>query len=148
MAALPTGTVTFLFTDIEGSTMLLHRLGDRRYAAVLEEHHRLLRAAFAEGNGKEVDRQGDAFLVAFSRARDAIGTAVAAQLALTRRPGRTTLRCGCGWGCTPGSLSAKPRATWVWTCIVRPASAPPGTGARSSSRTRLPSWQPVISLQG
>jgi predicted ATPase/class 3 adenylate cyclase len=85
MAVLPTGTVTFLFTDIEGSTMLLQRLGDRRYAEVLEEHHRLLRAAFAEGNGQEIDRQGDAFLVAFSRAKDAIGTAVAAQLALTKR---------------------------------------------------------------
>src|SRR6516162_2217156 len=98
MAALPTGTVTFLFTDIEGSTMLLHRLGDRRYAAVLEEHHRLLRAAFAEGNGKEVDRQGDAFLVEFSRARDAIGTAVAAQLALTRRawPDDASLRVRMG----------------------------------------------------
>ena len=83
MAALPTGTVTFLFTDIEGSTTLLQRLGDRRYAEVLEEHRRLLRAAFAEGNGREVNRQGDSFLVAFSRARDAVGAGVAAQLALT-----------------------------------------------------------------
>ena len=55
MAGLPTGTVTFLFTDIEGSTTLLQRLGDRRYAEVLEEHRRLLRAAFAERNGKEID---------------------------------------------------------------------------------------------
>ena len=52
MASLPTGTVTFLFTDIEGSTTLLQRLGDRRYMEVLEEHRRLLRAAFREGNGK------------------------------------------------------------------------------------------------
>ncbi len=83
MPALPTGTVTFLFTDIEGSTTLLQRLGDRRYAEVLAEHRRLLREAFAEGHGQEVDTQGDAFLVAFSRARDAVGTAVAAQRALT-----------------------------------------------------------------
>jgi len=61
---LPTGTVTFLFTDIEGSTELLQRLGDRRYAEVLAEHRRLLREAFAKGNGQEIDNQGDAFLVA------------------------------------------------------------------------------------
>ena len=65
MATLPTGTVTFLFTDIEGSTELLQRLGDRRYAEVLAEHQRLLRDAFAKGNGQEIDTQGDAFLVAF-----------------------------------------------------------------------------------
>jgi class 3 adenylate cyclase len=55
MAALPTGTVTFLFTDIEGSTTLLQRIGDRRYAEILEEHRRLLRAAFEERHGQEVD---------------------------------------------------------------------------------------------
>jgi predicted ATPase/class 3 adenylate cyclase len=86
MPSLPTGTVTFLFTDIEGSTALLQRLGDRRYAEVLAEHQRLLRDAFAKGNGQEIDTQGDAFLVAFSRARDAVGTAVAAQLALSTHP--------------------------------------------------------------
>jgi class 3 adenylate cyclase len=55
MPSLPTGTVTFLFTDIEASTTLLQRLSDRRYAEVLEEHRRLLRKAFAEGNGQEID---------------------------------------------------------------------------------------------
>jgi predicted ATPase/class 3 adenylate cyclase len=84
MPGLPTGTVTFLFTDIEGSTTLLQRLGDRRYAEVLADHRRLLRDAFAKGNGQEIDTQGDAFLVAFSRARDAVGTAVAAQRALAK----------------------------------------------------------------
>jgi len=69
MAALPTGTVTFLFTDIEGSTELLQRLGDRLYAEVLQEHRHLLRVAFDEGHGQVVDTQGDAFLVVFSRAR-------------------------------------------------------------------------------
>ncbi len=83
MRQLPTGTVTFLFTDIEGSTTLLQRLGDRRYAEVLAEHQRLLRDAFVEGHGQEVDTQGDAFLVAFPRARDAVGAAVAAQRTLT-----------------------------------------------------------------
>ncbi len=82
MPSLPTGTITFLFTDIEGSTTLLQRLGDRRYAEVLAEQQRFLRKAFAEGNGQEIDTQGDAFLVAFPRARDAVGAAVAAQRAL------------------------------------------------------------------
>ncbi len=84
MPSLPTGTVTFLFTDIEGSTTFLQRLGDRRYAEVLAEHRRLLRDAFAAGNGKEVDTQGDAFLVAFPRAKDAVATAVVAQQALMK----------------------------------------------------------------
>ena len=83
MPRLPTGTVTLLFTDIEGSTDLAQRLGDRRYGKVLEEHRRLLREAFAEGNGQEISSQGDALLVAFSSARSALGTAVAAQRALT-----------------------------------------------------------------
>src|SRR5262252_6002135 len=98
MTGLPTGTVTFLFTDIEGSTALLQRLGDRRYAEVLAEHQRLLRDAFAKGNGQETDAQGDAFLVAFSRARDAVATAVAAQKALTQQawPDGASLRVRIG----------------------------------------------------
>ncbi len=86
MVGLPTGTVTFLFTDIEGSTTLLQHLGDRRYAQILDEHRQLLRNAFAKGKGQEIDTQGDGFLVAFSRARDAVATAVAAQRSLTRHP--------------------------------------------------------------
>ncbi len=98
MKNLPTGTVTFLFTDIEGSTTLLQRLGDRRYAEVLAEHQRLLRDAFAKGNGHEVDTQGDAFLVAFPRARDALAAAVAAQQALTKHrwPDGASLRVRMG----------------------------------------------------
>jgi predicted ATPase len=71
---LPTGTVTFLFTDIEGSTRLLHELGDA-YAETLAEHRRVLREAFARHGGVEVDTQGDAFFVAFARASDALGAA-------------------------------------------------------------------------
>ena len=82
MKSLPTGTVTFLFTDIEGSTALLQRLGDRRYAEALEEHRRLLLTAFGEAHGQEIARYGDAFLVAFSRATDAVRAAVAAQRSL------------------------------------------------------------------
>jgi predicted ATPase/class 3 adenylate cyclase len=98
MPSLPTGTVTFLFTDIEGSTELLQRLGDRRYADVLDEHRRILRDAFAEGHGQEIGTQGDAFLVAFSRARNALGAAVAAQRALTKHawPDAASLRVRMG----------------------------------------------------
>ncbi|HKZ84345.1 MAG TPA: adenylate/guanylate cyclase domain-containing protein [Anaerolineae bacterium] len=81
MADLPTGTVTFLFTDIEGSTQLLQRLRDE-YAAVLGDHHRILRAAFEKWNGREIDTQGDAFFVVFVRASDAIAAVVDAQRAL------------------------------------------------------------------
>jgi predicted ATPase/class 3 adenylate cyclase len=79
--SLPTGTVSLLCTDIEGSTRLLQALGER-YAEALAEHRRLLRSAFAEHRGCEVDTQGDAFFYAFSRAHDAVAGAVAAQRAL------------------------------------------------------------------
>ena len=78
---LPTGTVTFLFTDIEGSTRLLHELGER-YADVLAEHRRLLRESFARHGGVEVDTQGDAFFYAFARATDAVAAADETQRAL------------------------------------------------------------------
>src|SRR5438132_5162043 len=82
MRKLPTGTVTLLFTDIEGSTHLLQQLGER-YAGLLDECRHLLRAAFLEFHGHEVDTQGDAFFFAFARATDAISAAVAVQRALT-----------------------------------------------------------------
>src|SRR5438093_2347806 len=85
MSALPTGTVTFLFTDIEGSTRLLHELGDA-YAGVLAEHRRVLREAFARHGGVEVDTQGDAFFVAFARAKDAVAAAAEGQRALDGGP--------------------------------------------------------------
>ncbi|HLW58595.1 MAG TPA: tetratricopeptide repeat protein [bacterium] len=81
MPGLRTGTVTFLFTDIEGSTRLLQELG-ARYVEVLADHHRLLRAAFKDCGGQELRTQGDAFFVAFPRARDAIAAAIAAQCAI------------------------------------------------------------------
>jgi class 3 adenylate cyclase len=81
MTELPTGTVTLLFTDIEGSTLLLKALGDR-YGNVLADHQQLLRAAFAQAGGHEIDTQGDAFFVAFARAKDAVAAALAARRAL------------------------------------------------------------------
>jgi predicted ATPase/class 3 adenylate cyclase len=78
---LPTGTVTFLFTDVEGSTRLLHELGDA-YADVLGEHRRMLRECFDRYGGVEVDTQGDAFFVAFAKASDALAAAAAGRDAL------------------------------------------------------------------
>jgi predicted ATPase/class 3 adenylate cyclase len=91
MAELPTGTITFLFTDIEGSTKLLHELGGG-YADVLAEHRRILRDAFAAHDGVEVDTQGDAFFVAFARATDAAAAAADAQRGLAE--GRVRVRMG------------------------------------------------------
>ena len=84
MRELPRGTVTLLFTDMEGSTRLLQQVGER-YADLLEEYRHLLRAALGRWNGNVVDTQGDAFFVAFARATDAISGAVAAQRALASR---------------------------------------------------------------
>src|SRR5881398_1368991 len=91
MSDLPSGRVTFLFTDIEGSTRLLHELGEA-YADALAEHRSALRDAFTRHGGVEVDTQGDAFFVAFSRASDALAAAVDACDAL--RHGRVRVRIG------------------------------------------------------
>src|SRR5215218_10530542 len=81
MAELPTGTITLLFTDIEGSTRLLQRAGDA-YAGLLAEHRRLLGDAFCRHGGIVVDSEGDAFFVAFASARDAVAGAADAQRTL------------------------------------------------------------------
>jgi peptide/nickel transport system substrate-binding protein len=95
---LPAGTVTFLFTDIEGSTQLLKQLGGDRYGEALADHQRILRELFAEGGGHEIDTQGDSFFVAFRRAKDAVSTAVEAQRRLTAHawPDDTSLRVRMG----------------------------------------------------
>ena|SRR5438552_12447712 len=78
MSDLPIGTVTFLFTDIESSTHLLQQLG-YQYVTVLTESRRLMRTAFQQFHGYEVDTQGDSFFVAFPCACDAVSAAVLAQ---------------------------------------------------------------------
>jgi predicted ATPase/class 3 adenylate cyclase len=90
MRALPRGTVTFLFTDIEGSTRLLHELGGA-YAEALAEHRRVLREAFRRHGGVEVDTQGDAFFVAFESTREAVAAASEAQAALDDGPIRVRM---------------------------------------------------------
>jgi class 3 adenylate cyclase len=85
VSALPGGTVTFLFSDLEGSTRLLEQLGDR-YEDVHRDHRRILREHLREAGGQEVDTQGDAFFFSFRRAKDAVAGAVSAQRALASHP--------------------------------------------------------------
>ena len=94
---LPGGTVTFLFTDIEGSTQLLRRLRGQ-YTELLAQHHRLLRSSFEKWDGRVVDTQGDAFFVAFPRASDAVEAVVEAQQALAEQgwPGDESVRVRMG----------------------------------------------------
>jgi predicted ATPase/class 3 adenylate cyclase len=89
---LPAGTVTFVFTDVEGSTRLLHQLGADAYADALAEHRRALREAFVRHHGVEVDTQGDSFFIAFSTAPAALAAAAEAQQALAA--GRIRVRIG------------------------------------------------------
>lgn len=91
MSDLPSGTVTFLFTDIEASTKLLHELGAERYADALAEHRRVLREAFARHGGVEVDTQGDAFFTAFPTAPGALAASTDALEGLASGPIRVRM---------------------------------------------------------
>ncbi len=81
MPNLPSGTVTFLFSDIEGSTALLKQLGDDAYAELLRRHREIVRDTFVAHDGQEIDTQGDAFFYSFPRARRAVAAAVQVQRA-------------------------------------------------------------------
>jgi predicted ATPase/class 3 adenylate cyclase len=85
MRQLPTGTVTFLFSDIEGSTRLLRELGEG-YAAVLKRHGEIVRGAISKEGGVERGTEGDSFFVAFATAPGALRAAVAIQQGLTEHP--------------------------------------------------------------
>ena len=91
MTSLPTGTVTLLFTDIEGSTRLLERLGEA-FADTLAEHRRVLRDAFERHGGVEVGTEGDSFFVAFPLASEALAAAREGQDALEE--GEVRVRMG------------------------------------------------------
>ena len=93
MRSLPTGTVTFLFTDVEGSTKLLHELGTAAYAGALAEHRRAIRDALGAHDGVEVDTQGDAFFIAFPTAPGALAAAAAARDALAKGPIHARMVC-------------------------------------------------------
>jgi predicted ATPase len=88
---VPSGTVTFLFTDIEGLTRLIDELGEEGYVEALAEHRRLLRTAFSAHRGVEVDTQGDAFLYAFHNPGEALAAAAQGQQALESGPVRVRM---------------------------------------------------------
>src|SRR2546429_6964982 len=88
---LPAGSVTLLFTDIEGSTRLIEELGEDGYVEALAEHRGLLRAAFSARGGVEVDTQGDAFLYAFADPGEALAAAAQGQQALASGPVRVRM---------------------------------------------------------
>ncbi len=138
------GTVTLVFTDIEGSTSLLQALGDR-YPEVLADHHRLIRERLRPPRR------------ASSGARPATGSTSSSRLARgppSRRPstgssrsppmpGPRASRSATGWASTPASRGLRPKATSASTSIARPGSARPATAARSSSRRRPATWSPT-----
>ena len=125
---LPRGEVTFLFTDIEGSTRLIDELGEDGYVEALTDHRLLLRTAFAAHSGVEVDTQGDAFLYAFADAAAAVAAAAAGQEALERRPVKVRV----------GLHTAEPLLTaegYAGASYTEPHESPPaGTAAKSWSR--------------
>ncbi|MBW3587959.1 MAG: tetratricopeptide repeat protein [Actinobacteria bacterium] len=92
--ALPSGTVTFVFTDMERSTTLLQSVGEERYARLREGHHKVLRRAFEKHGGVEFESEGDAFFVAFSRAGLAVAAALAAQLEMHQVQPEVKVRMG------------------------------------------------------
>jgi class 3 adenylate cyclase len=98
MVNLPSGTVTFVFTDIEGSTRLLKQLGDTEYATLLAVHRQLVRDIFGAHDGHEIDTQGDAFFTSFVRARQAVAAAVELQRAHVKAswPGELQVRVRAG----------------------------------------------------
>src|SRR6266508_2680872 len=106
---LPSGTVTFFFTDVEGSTKLLHELGTECYAQALAEHRRILRQATRAHDGVEVDTQGDAFFVVFPTVRGALEAAAAATEELASGPIRTRIGPEASSSVAAAAASSAPR---------------------------------------
>jgi class 3 adenylate cyclase len=130
MTELPTGTVTFLFTDIEGSTHLLQALGER-YRAVQDAHSHIVRRAIAEEGGAVVRTEGDSFFAAFVTPAGAVRAAVAAQRNLSSFdwPHRRPLRARMGIHTGEGAIGG---ATTSASTLTRRRVSPPRPGAVKS----------------
>ena len=174
--ALPSGTLTFLFTDIEGSTRLVQELGPEAYGDVLERHRELLRAAWAAHDGIEVGTEGDSFFVVFASAPAAVAAAVDAQraLAATEFPHgvrpiqvRMGLHTGLGRGQRrhvrrrgrqPGRRGSRQPPTAARSSCHRPrcrcskgacrTGSGPATWASTGSRTSGPSTSTILEIDG
>src|SRR6266704_1895240 len=114
---LPTGTLTFLFTDIEGSTRLMQEMGDR-YVQAQVEHHAILREAFKSTAGRELRTEGDSFFCVFESALDACGAAAQAQRGFIER----SRHFGCASVFTPARRNWSARSTSASTCTTRRGS--------------------------
>ena len=130
----PTGTVTFLFTDIERSTRLLKDVGHALYEELLLAHRRLLRDAVRETNGAVVDMQGDACLAVFRSGADAVAAAAAAQRSFARHPWPEGAAVRVRMGLHTGDALLGEEGTSDWRCTTARASRLPPTGARRSCR--------------
>jgi len=120
MGEFPAGTITMLFSDIEGSTALLRRLGDR-YADALSAQRALLRAAFADYGGQEMGTEGDGFFVVFGSAADAVHSCVVAQRALSGHdwPDGIPVRVRMGMGAGMPVQAIWPAAAMSFWWLVR-----------------------------
>src|SRR5438309_9156775 len=138
MAALPTGTVTFLFTDIEGSTKLLRDLGEG-YASVWKQHQLIIREALAAAGGAEVGTEGDSFFAAFSSAPGAVRAAVAVQRGLAAHawPPGGSVRVRMGLHTGEGVLSGSDYVGMDVHRAARIASAAHGGQLIVSDATRV-----------
>ena len=125
--AQPSGTVTLVFTDIEGSTRLLDDLGQDGYRDALADHREVIRESFGRYGGYEVDNQGDSFFYAFTTATGAVGAVREAMAALGGGPIAVRI------GSTPGSRDSIRPSTSVWTCTRRRGSWRSGTEDKSCS---------------
>jgi class 3 adenylate cyclase len=137
MPELPSGTLTVLHTESEGSTLLTVHLRDR-YPDVLATHRALLRAAFAVHEGREVDTQGDSFFVVFPRAMQAVATAVAIQRALVAEAWPEGGAVRVVSASTQGNRSGRRKGTRGWTSSVARASGTPATVGKCCCRSRPP----------
>ena len=135
---LPTGTVTFLFTDIEGSTRLVQELGDR-YADLLSEHCSILRASIADANGIELGTEGDSFFAVFADAADAVSATTAAQRELDRHVWPADAR-STSFGVISKARLAEGKKFWYPPSRLAGTNpTPPGPGpTRPSALTRRP----------
>ncbi len=138
--ALPSGTVTFLFTDLEGSTRLWEEYPDAMHDA-LARHDEILRDAIEKHDGHVVKHTGDGLHAAFATARDALDAALATQLALTAEPWASTGPSACTHGC-PHRRGPAPSGRLLRhrRSIVRHASRTLPTVSRSSCRRPPRSW--------